>query len=69
MISKLLDKNLMGVIHVGGKRKTVFEYARTLDKTKKIGKLSIHDVDFAVPADTSLNCDRYNQVTQEQEIR
>jgi len=68
MISKLLDKNLMGVIHVGGRRKTVFEYARTLDKTKKIGKLSIHDVDFAVPADTSLNCDRYNQVTQKQEI-
>jgi dTDP-4-dehydrorhamnose reductase len=64
MISKLLDKNLTGVIHVGGKRKTVFEYAGSLDGSRDIGKLSIHDVDFAVPMDTSLNCDRYTQVIQ-----
>jgi len=64
MISKLLNKNLTGVIHVGGKRKTVFEYAGSLDGSRDIGKLSIHDVDFAVPMDTSLNCDRYTQVIQ-----
>lgn len=58
-ISRLIDKNISGVIHVAGKRKTVYEYAKSLDETKKLGKLSINDVAFDVPADTSLNCDRY----------
>jgi dTDP-4-dehydrorhamnose reductase len=65
MISKLLDRNLTGVIHVGGERKTVFEYARSQDRSKNIGSLSIHDVNFAVPVDTSLNCNRYAQVIQQ----
>ena len=64
-ISKLLDKNITGVIHIGGKRKTVFEYAKSLDRTKDIGKLTVNDVPFAVPADTSLNCDRYNELMRE----
>ena len=62
-ISKLIDKNITGVIHVGGKRRTVFEYAKSLDKTRDIGELSINDVGFAVPVDTSLNCDKYNRLT------
>lgn len=61
-ISKLIDKNLTGIIHVGSKRKTVFEYARGLDETKDIGKLSINDVAFDVPVDTSLSCDKYNEL-------
>ena len=61
-ISRLIDKKLTGVIHVAGKRKTVFEYAKSLDKTKGIEKLSISDVPFNVPADTSLNCDRYEEI-------
>jgi dTDP-4-dehydrorhamnose reductase len=64
-ISKLLDKDITGVIHIGGKRKTVFEYAKSLDRTKDIGKLTVNDVPFAVPADTSLNCDRYNELMRE----
>jgi dTDP-4-dehydrorhamnose reductase len=65
MVSKLLDKSLTGVIHVGGKRKTVFEYAGSLDGSRDIGKLSIHDVNFAVPIDTSLDCGRFEQVIQQ----
>ena len=61
-ISKLIDKNLTGIIHVGGKRKTVFEYAKGLDKARDIGKLSINDVTFDVPVDTSLDCDKYNEL-------
>jgi len=64
MISLLIDKDITGVIHVGGKRKTVFEYATGLDPTKNIGTLSIKDVTFAVPVDTSLNCDRYNELVE-----
>lgn len=63
-ISRLIDKDITGVIHVGGKRKTVFEYANSLDQTRNIGKISIKDVSFAVPADTSLNCDKYNELIE-----
>ena len=62
-ISKLTEKDITGVVHVGGKRKTVFEFAKSLDATKDIGELSINDVAFDVPVDTSLNCDKYNELT------
>jgi len=62
MISQLIDKDITGIIHVGGKRKTVFEYAKSLDETKDIGRLSVNDVSFKVPCDTSLNCDRFKSV-------
>jgi dTDP-4-dehydrorhamnose reductase len=58
-IVSLIDNDMTGVIHVGGKRKTVYEYAKGLDESKEIGKLSIKDVSFSVPVDTSLNCEKY----------
>jgi dTDP-4-dehydrorhamnose reductase len=63
-INKLLDKNITGIIHVGGKRRTVFEYAKSLDEARDIGELSIKDVPFNAPVDTSLNCDKYNEVME-----
>ena len=67
-IAKLLDKDICGVIHVGGKRKTVYEYAKSLDAAKEIDKLSVNDVGFTVPKDTSLNCEKYNEIIQEGSI-
>jgi dTDP-4-dehydrorhamnose reductase len=64
-ISILIDKNITGVIHVGGKRKTVFEYAKSLDESRDIAELSINDVNFTVPVDTSLNCDKYKDIISE----
>jgi len=64
MIEKLIDKDITGTIHVGGRRKTVFEFAKGLDPSKEIGELSIKDVSFSVPVDTSLDCDRYNELTR-----
>jgi len=61
-ISRLIDRDILGVLHVCGERKTVFEYARSLDRSRDIGKLSINDVNFDVPMDTSLNCDKYNKL-------
>jgi dTDP-4-dehydrorhamnose reductase len=61
-IASLIDKDITGVIHVGGKRKTVYEYAKGLDESKEIGKLSLKDVSFVAPADTSLNCDRFHKL-------
>jgi dTDP-4-dehydrorhamnose reductase len=59
----LLDKDITGVIHAGGKRRTVYEYAKSLDESKEIGELSIKDVSFTVPVDTSLNCDKFREMT------
>ena len=63
-ISKLIDKNVTGVLHVGGPKRTVFEYAKSLDGAKDIKELSINDVNFVVPVDTSLNCDKYDEITR-----
>lgn len=63
-ISKLLDKDITGVIHIGGKRKTVYEFAKSLDEARDIGELSIKDVPFNAPTDTSLNCDKYSEVIE-----
>ena len=64
-ISKLIDIDLYGTVHVGGNRKTVFEYAKGLDKNRDIGELSINDVAFKVPVDTSLECNKYNDILKQ----
>lgn len=51
-----------GTIHVGGPRRTVFEYARSLDPDQEIGELSADDVGFPVPRDTSLECERFERL-------
>lgn len=61
-ISKLIDTDIVGVIHVCGQRRTVFEFAKSLDESRNIGTLSVNDVSFRVPIDTSLNCDKYNKL-------
>ncbi|MBN2316599.1 MAG: sugar nucleotide-binding protein [Sedimentisphaerales bacterium] len=61
-ISKLIDTDALGVMHVCGERKTVYEFAKRLDPSKEIGELSVNDVNFVVPRDTSLNCERYNEL-------
>lgn len=60
MIAMLIDSDFQGTVHVGGKRKSVLEYARSLDPNKDIRELSIHEVNFKVPADTSMNCELYD---------
>jgi len=64
MIAELLDSEFTGTVHVGGKRKSVFEYAKALDPAKEIQKLSVNDVNFKIPVDTSLNCELYNKVVR-----
>jgi len=68
MIIKLIDKDIVGTIHVGGKRKTVYEYAKSLDENKKIKEISINDISFTVPVDTSLNCEKYNSIIKPEDI-
>jgi dTDP-4-dehydrorhamnose reductase len=55
-------KEIRGIIHLGGKRRTVMEYAKSLSPSKKIGELYLNEVSFKSPKDTSLNCEKYNQI-------
>jgi dTDP-4-dehydrorhamnose reductase len=63
-ISRLIDCPVKGTLHIGSKRKTVYEYAQGLDSNKKIGKLSVNDVSFSVPRDTSLDCEEFDRLFQ-----
>ncbi|MGA2030824.1 MAG: sugar nucleotide-binding protein [Thermoguttaceae bacterium] len=58
---KLVASDLRGTIHVGGPRQTVHQYARSLDPQREIKPLSIREVPFRVPIDTSLDCSRYRK--------
>ena len=66
-IVKLLDKNIRGVLHVGGESRTVLEYAIGLDPAREIGELSINEVSFQAPVDTSLDCSRYKLLFSDKE--
>lgn len=61
-IARLARTDATGVVHVGGPRRTVFAYAKSLDPSKAIAGLSIHDVNFSVPVDTSLDCGRFDEL-------
>jgi dTDP-4-dehydrorhamnose reductase len=68
-LAALASTDAVGVVHVGGDRRTVLEYARSLDPSRVIGELSINDVPFKVPADTSLNCQRYKEILNQETNR
>lgn len=68
-IISLIDMNINGTIHIGGSRRTVFEYALSLDPTKNIKPLSIKDMNFALPKDTSLNCNKFNLLINKNKIK
>jgi dTDP-4-dehydrorhamnose reductase len=61
---RLLAHELTGVIHVGGPRRTVHDYACSLDPSRPIQKLSVREVSFRVPVDTSLRCERFDRLDQ-----
>ncbi len=65
IVSLLKIKDFKGVIHIGGKRRTVYEYAKELDESKEIMELKREEVNFKVPLDTSFNCDKYNKILRE----
>lgn len=60
-IKKILYSDFLGTIHIGGNRKSVYEYAKLVNPDKNIGKISIKDVPVNLPKDTSLNCQLYNK--------
>ena len=61
-IAPLVTGDATGVVHVGGPRRTVLEYAKSLDPGKDIGEIRRDEVNFPVPRDVSLNLDRYERL-------
>lgn len=61
-IIPLIFANITGVVHVGGSRKTVYEYAKSIDPNRPIKKLSVSDMGFNIPKDTSLNTQKYKKM-------
>lgn len=55
----LLDTGALGVFHIGGPRRTVYEYARAVSPDKATGEMSVADVSFSVPRDTSLDTTKF----------
>lgn len=60
-IVRLIKSNLTGVIHVGGKRVSVYSFAKKLTPDKKIEPVSIKQVNFQLPKDTSLNTSKFQK--------
>ena len=58
----IIDSPVTGILHIGGKRQTVFQYAKSLDESKDIKELSLNEVNFVAPVDTSLDCSKYNKL-------
>lgn len=67
MIFEVLNSDYRGVIHIGGDRKTVYQYAKQLSPSKMIGELRTSDVQFNVPKDTSLNVELYRTIFHQKE--
>ncbi len=61
-IVKVVKKGILGTIHLGSKRRSVYEFAKSLSSKKPVGKISIKEVDFPVPKDTSLNTHKYKKL-------
>lgn len=57
----LLDSDCTGTLHVGGPRRTVYEYALSAARGRPVGELSVDEVSFSVPRDTSLDCSAYRE--------
>ena len=61
-IVSVMNKDIKGVIHIGGQRRTVYKYAKSLDEGRDIRPISIGEVSFNVPKDTSLNVEKFNSI-------
>jgi len=64
---ELIESGATGTYHVGAQRRTVFEYAKSLDAQKEIKELSTSEVNFTVPKDTSLDCAKFEKLISDRQ--
>ncbi len=61
-IVTILNKNAVGIVNIGGKRQSVYTYAKTLKSD--VRKIERNDVNFNVPYDVSMDCTKYNSIIE-----
>lgn len=61
---RLIEAGGTGVVHIGAPRRTVLDYAREISPEKEIGELSLEDVSFVAPKDTSLDTTKYSTIVK-----
>jgi dTDP-4-dehydrorhamnose reductase len=61
-LAKIIFTDITGVLHIGGDRKSVYEYAKSISPEKEIGELSVKEVSFNVPVDTSLDISKFKNL-------
>lgn len=67
-ICKLVLERATGTYNVGGKRKSVYQYAKSLSKGRKISKCRMEDfATVPLPHDSSLNTSKYNRFMEEKD--
>ena len=65
-ILPLITLNAYGTYNVGGKRKSVYQYAKSLVQNKKVSKCKMKDfATVPLPHDSSLNTRKYNRFMEE----
>ena len=60
-IKNIILSEYNGVIHIGGTRKSVYEYALNIGAIN-IEQISIKDMNVKLPSDTSLDCTLYDKL-------
>lgn len=60
IIKASLMDDLIGLIHVSGKRKTIYNLAKKV--SPNVGKMSINDVSVKLPKDTSLDSSKWKKI-------
>lgn len=60
-IYELVSANQFGVYNIGGKRMSVYDYAKTVSPDLEIEQCSIKDFNFVVPVDASLDTSKYEE--------
>lgn len=61
----LIESGAEGTVHLGGPRRTVLDYARSLDPGRPVAALTRAEVPFETPADTSLDTTRFHSFVPE----
>lgn len=68
-ILKAALSNVVGALHIGAERRTVYEYAMSLPSSRGrvFGKISRADSPFKMPKDISFNTDKYKKLFPEED--
>lgn len=61
-IISLIRRDTRGTVHVGGLRKSVYEYARSIPHPTILTPITRKDVSFVTPKDTSLNTSKFLKI-------